>query len=152
MSHRALVGAALLALPLFLAPAVARADAAADEAAVRALEDRWFDALVRRDRTAVEPILADDFLQTNWQGRVKTRQEVLDGLAKPPDHPPGTQRLIDVRVRLHGDMAIVTGTDIVTTADGGQVVRVRFTDVFVRAGKGWRAVTAQETLAAPGVP
>ena len=55
-----------------------------------------------------------------------------------------------MRVRVWGAAGVVTGVNTVTARDGSFAVRVRFTDVFVRRGDVWKAVSAQETLIAGG--
>ncbi|HEY0783692.1 MAG TPA: nuclear transport factor 2 family protein [Thermoanaerobaculia bacterium] len=151
MTRRAQAGFALLfaaALPLSAAPAAPPPANAAEE--VRKLEDRWLEALDRHDRTALDALLADDFMNTNWVGKVRTKQDVLNSL-DDPGRPQGTQRLIDVQARVYGDTAVVTGTNIFTTLDQARVVRLRFTDVFVRRDGRWRAVAGQETVMGKGV-
>ncbi len=45
----------------------------------------------------------------------------------------------------YGRTAVVTGVNVLR-GPGGDVARVRFTDVFVAQRGRWRAVSAQETL------
>ena len=56
--------------------------------------------------------------------------------------PPGTH---SHKVRVHGDMVVVTGVNTAEAADKSFSVKVRFTDVFVRRGATWQAVSAQES-------
>jgi len=63
--------------------------------------------------------------------------------------PYHTLRLDELQVRTYGARtAVVTGLDVLQGASGDDVVRVRFTDVFVKRDGTWRAVSAQETLQA----
>jgi ketosteroid isomerase-like protein len=142
-------------VPVLLATALA-AGAAVSEAAgmpkapsardeLIQLEQRWVEALERRDAVAVGAILADDFVDTTYRGERRTRRQALDGLTSR-SRADTTQRLSDLGVRLYGSVGIVTGVNTVTGRNPDFTVRVRFTDVFVRRNGVWKAVSAQETL------
>lgn len=139
-------GAALLLAAVSAGkPAVRRREADA----LVAIEERWVDALQRRDAPAVAEILADDFLDATYQGELRTKTEALAAL-RSPSRAETVQRLSGMRVRVWGAAGVVTGINTVTARDGSFAVRVRFTDVFVRRGDVWKAVSAQETLIAGG--
>jgi ketosteroid isomerase-like protein len=114
------------------------------EALIR-VEERWIDALQRRDAAVVAEILADDFLDSTYKGELRTKGEALAGL-RSPSRADTDQRLSEMRARTWGAAGVVTGINTVTARDGSFSVRVRFTDVFVRRGGVWKAVSAQETL------
>jgi ketosteroid isomerase-like protein len=57
-----------------------------------------------------------------------------------------SQTLSDLKVRVHGDMGVVTGVNTAEAADKSFTVKVRFTDVFVKDKGVWRALSAQETI------
>ena len=113
------------------------------------VEERWVDALQRRDATVVAAILADDFLDSTYRGELRTKSEALAGI-RSPSRADTDQRLSELRVRTWGAVGVVTGINTVSARDGSFSVRVRFTDVFVRRDGGWRAVSAQETLVERG--
>jgi ketosteroid isomerase-like protein len=115
------------------------------------LEHRWIDALAHRDVKALDAILADDFLDNAYNGKVFAKQEILARIAEGgPTFP--SLRLEEIRVRFRGDVAIVTGVNVVQIP-GPDPYRVRFTDVFHRKSGIWRAVSAQETpVASPEPP
>src|SRR6266567_6146694 len=77
---------------------------------LRDLEQRWLDALTRRDAGALSEILDPDFLDITWTGELRDRRAALEALADPK-RPSGNQRLEDLRVRLEGSVALVTGTN-----------------------------------------
>lgn len=113
------------------------------QAGVIAAERTWVAALERGDAASLERLLAADFIDTDWQGALHDKAEVLRGLAQRPRR---RIELSGLRVWLYGDIAIMRGRSLTRPTEGGQAARVRFTDVFVwRAGR-WRAVSAQETL------
>jgi len=55
------------------------------------------------------------------------------------------QTLSELKVRVYGDTAVVTGLNMAAAVDGSFTTRIRFTDVFVKHAGTWRAVSAQET-------
>lgn len=123
---------------------------AGDREDLLALEARWDRALIDKDRAALESILADDFVIVTADGRTGGKQDLIavtvnwTGRVQPFE----TQ---DVRVRIYGDVAVLTGWFQQTVVDNGAATstRIRYTDVYRRTDKGWVAVSAQATVAPP---
>lgn len=108
------------------------------------LEKEYLDARMRNDRAVVERILADDFVSTDSGGQVGDKAYVL---AHVNVTPGGMEfkalEIDDVKVRVYGDTAVMTGRRTVkTSADSGQL---RFTHVFVKRQRGWQLVAAHAT-------
>jgi hypothetical protein len=122
------------------------ASAAADSAAVTRLEQRWLAAVSPGgDRGKLEGILADDYIDTDWQGRIRDKADLLHGAT-----PEGvTEHVTDMRVRVWGDTAVATGINHVHSGAKVRSVDVAFTDVFSRIDGRWRAISSQETLRKP---
>lgn len=122
---------------------------AADTATVTRLEQRWLTAVSPGgDRGALDGILADDYTDTDWQGRIRNRSDLLKGAA-----PKGvSERVTGMRVRVWGDTAVATGINHMHSGAKGWSVDVAFTDVFSRIDGHWRAVSSQETLRKPAPP
>lgn len=89
-------------------------------------------------------ILADDYIDINYQGVVRGKADAL----KAPNLKTKqyTQRLGDEKVRFYGDTAIITGRGTLMGTDSTQVAAWRFTDVLVRRDGAWHAVSSQETV------
>jgi ketosteroid isomerase-like protein len=84
-------------------------------------------------------------------GNIITRAEVLE-LCHAPRPQGQTHHVDDVRVRVFGDTAVVTGRTVVTGAAGAageETVGLRFTDVFVRRAGRWKAVASHATRLTP---
>ena len=117
-----------------------------EEKAVRDAEARWVNALDRRDGATLRALLDEDFLDVTWKGEVRDRQAAVAALSAP-GRPAMTQTLQDLRVRFAvPDVAIVTGVNAVSSKSPEFAARIRFTDVFVKRGGEWKALSAQETL------
>lgn len=110
--------------------------------AVLRIEHQWLRALVERDRTTLDRILADDFVDSNWKGELRTKRQVLEGLGTPRPH---SQYLRDIKIPLCGSMAVARGLNEITGKNGRIVMRIRFTDVLLYRHGNWQAVAAQET-------
>ncbi|HEY3645532.1 MAG TPA: nuclear transport factor 2 family protein [Gammaproteobacteria bacterium] len=129
------------------APAAATQTAAAgaksDEEQLKDLEQQWLDAALKHDNPWLEALIMDDFQDVSWQGQLRSKADVLAAGAVPVTT---TQTLSDLKVRVHGDLGVVTGINTTEAADKSFTVKVRFTDVFVKSGDRWRALSAQETI------
>src|SRR5436190_22007758 len=120
-----------------------------DRAALVALENEWLAN--EHNAAALERILASDFVHPLPTGDFITKaQHIAFSSAHPP--PANRKQHFDqLRVRVYGDVGIVTGVGVATeekgpsqTGENDEVDRTVFTDVFVwRAGR-WQAVNAQE--------
>ena len=136
-------------LPFIAALLVAALQAGASDetvAQLKELEQRLATAYLRGDRAFVDALLADDWTSTDYQGRTWTKAKVLAMFDGP--RPPMTRAEITVdRVRLLGDVAIVTGQSLSAgRVDGRDVtIRQRYTDVYVRRDGRWRVVASHGT-------
>jgi GNAT superfamily N-acetyltransferase len=126
-----------------------RVVAANEVAQVRAHERAFFDALVAADATALDGVLAEDFLIVDvLAGQVASRADLVGAVSSGSlrftriDHDDAT-----VQVRFRGPVAVSVGSTAMTVQLGDLVsqVRSRFTHVHVRTADGWRLLSAQGT-------
>lgn len=125
-----------------------------DSDPVRALTDlehRLASAWVKGDRAFVEALLAPDWAVTDPSGRVLSRQQVMDEAFVTSDRKIVAMAVDDLRVRVLGDAAVVTGRTRATGTYRGETASVvlRFTDVFVRIDSRWQVVASQGTIVTP---
>jgi ketosteroid isomerase-like protein len=107
------------------------------------LEAAWLKATQQRDVNALRRILSDDYVDISYKAAVRSKADALRApvvTAKKYD-----QQIGDEQVRLFGDMAIVTGRGVLRDRSGKRIGAWRFTDVFLKKGGGWQAVSSQET-------
>jgi ketosteroid isomerase-like protein len=116
-----------------------------------AAERRFFDALVQGDVSALDEVLADDFLLIDvMSGSEVPKAAMLDvvgsGQLKFHSIEPA-----EARVRRYGETAVITGRTEMTMSFGDQAIaaRSRYTHVFVEQDGRWRMVSAQGTQIAP---
>ena len=114
------------------------------DSAVVSFETRWATAAVAHDTTTLRCMLADNFVDTSWQGALRTRRDVLAG---GPVTPSGlTQHFSDWRVDRYDNTLIVRGLNTIMDADNKPVSTLRFTDVLRYLDGRWQAVAAEETM------
>lgn len=116
------------------------------EQELRALETAWDNAVAAKDTMALGRIIADDFVMIGANGTVSDKRLLIEGIADPQlqIEPFQTE---DVRVRIYGNVAVLTGRYSQRGRWQGQAYETaaRYTDVYVRSGGRWRAVSAQAT-------
>jgi hypothetical protein len=113
------------------------------DSAVVAFETAWAAAAVAHDTAALRCVLTNNFVDTSWQGALRTRRDVL---ASGPVTPSGlTQHFSDWRIDRFDGTVIVRGLNTITGVDGKPVSALRFTDVLRYLDGRWQAVAAQET-------
>ena len=110
------------------------------------LEHRWAQALERRDSAAIDCFLAPEFVDTDVNGELHDRAEVLAAVA---GRKLSLNHLEDLTVTLAGGAAVVHGVNRVTDQNGKELARVRFTDVFIYRDGQWKAISGHETLVKP---
>src|SRR5262245_20229226 len=113
------------------------------------LERDWEQANAKNDLAALDRILAQEFVNTDSDGRLATRAEVMarrkSGAVK---YAAFTQD--DYKVHLFGDTAVVAGRSTSKgTRDGKDYsAQERFTDVFMRRDGRWQAISTHSSRVA----
>jgi len=120
------------------------------EQAVRAQEALYADAVTRQDVSALQTLLADDFLATSSQGELRNRAMELDDLKPNPGYSIEGFRLDDIRVRVFDNTAVVMGRQILEIRYNRQpyTTLLRYTRVYVKRGERW-LIEAQQLTALP---
>ena len=136
--------AASTVLGLLLALGLATAQQkSADEAALRALEEKWDAANLKGDVATLATIYADEFLTTNTEGKVRTKSESL-AQVKSGEVKYQSAKADDLKISVFGDAAVVNGRWKGKFTEKGKTVESteRFTDFFVRQNGQWRCVAS----------
>jgi len=111
---------------------------------LQAMEQAWLNAEKNHDAAAFENLVADDWIAISPDGKSQTKAERAAEI-KTADITSAT--LGDMKVRVFGDTAVVTGTDDeITLKDGKKSVdHYVWTDVFVKRNGKWLGVASQTT-------
>ena len=129
------------AVPLQAEQPKADSDAAISQT-LQAMEQAWLDAEKNNDAAAFEQIVADDWIAVNPDGKSQTKAERA---AEIKTAHVVSATLGDMRVRVFGDSAVVTGTDDEITMTDGKKSGDHYvwTDVFLKRNGKWLAVASQ---------
>ena len=152
MKHTALTLALMLAVTISAhgqtpdkkpAAAMKPADASAE---LMKMEHDMLAALLKKDAATFGKHFHDDAVLTTPDGSVQTKAQLL-GDVKSGALVLESSSISDMKVKVHGDAAVVT---YITTDKGkykGQDIsgRFRWTDVFVRQGGAWQLLAGQGT-------
>jgi ketosteroid isomerase-like protein len=113
------------------------------------VEDRWDDAITKRDQYQLELVLAPQFIGISATGDVTTRNQQIAELFVKNGGPESLQQKV-VSVRFVGDVAIVNGTYVITwkTEKGPVLEKGIFSHVFERLRDTWLCLNAQRTVVA----
>ena len=135
----------LLSLMLAFSGAFAQSKSAGgDEAALKAIEEKWDVANMKGDTATLTAIFADTFISTSAEGKTRTKAEVL-AQVKSGDIKYETSKVDDMKVYLYGDTAVVNGRWKAKFVEKGKPVDTseRFTDTYVRQNGQWKCVASQ---------
>ncbi len=102
------------------------------------VEDRWDDAISKRDQYQLELVLAPQFIGISATGDVTTRNQQIAQLFVKNAGPEALQQKV-VSVRFVGDVAIVNGTYVITwkTDKGPVLEKGIFSHVFEHVRTNW---------------
>jgi ketosteroid isomerase-like protein len=111
---------------------------------LQAVEQAWLNAEKNHDAAAFERLVADDWIAISPDGKSQTKADRAAEI-KTADITSAT--LGDMKVRVFGYTAVVTGTDDeITLKDGKKSIdHYVWTDVFVKRNGKWLGVASQTT-------
>jgi ketosteroid isomerase-like protein len=112
------------------------------------VENDWGNAWAKSDAKFLDQLYATEYFATSSDGIVYGK---ADGIKDDtsPEYTEKSFNLSNMRVRLYGEIAVVTGLNIVKFKKGGKAeeINARFTDVFVKRDGRWQCVATQGTRA-----
>jgi ketosteroid isomerase-like protein len=133
----------LLAICIGLAVAQEKSDAAT----VRALEVKWTESYKQRSIDILSSLLADEFVITIEDGSVYSKAGYISHTADGTVHVEVAE-LSELKVRVHGDTAIVTGAYHERGLSNGKSYEYhdRLTDVWMKMGGRWQVVASHYSM------
>lgn len=140
-------GVVLLLLCLGQALAQTR-DVAADKSKLIALENAWNQAQIHRDGRALNELVADTFIYTDWDGTVMNKAKFIADI----QDPSAQMTLVandDVVVYFYPGVAIVAGSYHAkgTSRGKGSFDHYgRFTDTWIHSKDSWQCVASHTNL------
>lgn len=113
------------------------------------IEQELAAAWVESDRAAIDRIIAADWTTIAITGQLLTRDEVMAAMFHDGKSPIAAMTIDNVRVRMLGETAVVTGRTVARAIGSPMDVVLRFTDVFALRDGRWQIVASQGTTIAP---
>jgi hypothetical protein len=123
----------------------------ADTKAFQQLENRWSEAIGKRDQYALELVLSSEFVDVSSTGDVTTRNQQIAMLFEKGAEPLSVDRRV-LNARIFGNLAVVIGTySELQRVHGKRVIRSGvFTHVYQNARGSWLCIHAHRTAATEG--
>lgn len=118
-----------------------------DAATIRTLEMKWTESYKQRSIDILSSLLAEDFTITIEDGNVYSKAGYISHSADPSTHVQVAE-LSDLKVRMHGDTAIVTGAYHEKGESNGKPYEYhdRLTDVWMKVGGKWQVVASHYSV------
>ena len=118
-----------------------------DAATVRALELKWTESYKQRSIDILSSLLAEEFVITVEDGNVYSKAGYISHTADSKVRVDVAE-MSDLKVRVHGDTAVVTGAYHEKGVSEGKTYeyRDRLTDVWVKTGGKWQVVASHYSV------
>ena len=116
-------------------------------ATIRALELKWTESYKRRSIDILSSLLADEFVITVEDGNVFSKAGYISHTADSKVRVEVAE-MSDLKVRIHGDTAIVTGAYHEKGVSEGKRYEYhdRLTDIWVKTGGKWQVVASHYSV------
>ena len=137
----------IVTLCLLAASAISLAQDKSDAAAIRALELKWTESYKQHNIDILSSLLAEDFVITIEDGSIYSKAGYISHSADPATKVQVAE-LSDLKVRMHGDTAVVTGAYHEKGESNGKAYeyRDRLTDIWMKVGGKWQVVASQYSV------
>ncbi len=114
---------------------------------IKSLEEARNQAVLHGDVATLDRMTSDDYTFITLRGELRTKSDILKGFASGSFHYDSRQ-VSDLKVRVYGDTAIVTGRSVQKGMENGKDYSgdYRFTRVYVKENGHWLTVALQTTL------
>jgi ketosteroid isomerase-like protein len=123
-----------------------KAEREAEMDELKQIEKDWNDAQKAKDADKLAAILDDRWIGIDNDGRSTTKVEAVAHL-KMAGYALESIDMGPMKVRIFGNMAVVTGTDTEKSSEQGKDTSGKYvwTDVFIKRDGKWKAVASQDT-------
>jgi Ketosteroid isomerase homolog len=134
------------ALSLLMTASVVAQSTGNTEEQIEKLENDRAQAVVKGDVASLDKMTSDDYTIIDRAGRMRDKQATMAAI-KSGDIKLTSNKLSDLKVRVYGDTAVVTGRSDAEGSINGTPSNgpVRFTRVYVKKDGQWQSVAFQQT-------
>jgi ketosteroid isomerase-like protein len=129
-------------------PAQSASEPAQAEKTLRQYERDLIGAVMRRDTTVFDRLLADAVTLTEADGKTRDKAQILEAV-RSEEYAVKSVNQTEVAVRFYGEVAVVTGLNTVKVEDrAGRDLngQFRFTHVYAKRQEQWQLLAGQGTL------
>jgi ketosteroid isomerase-like protein len=114
---------------------------------IRSMELKWTESYKQRQVDILASLLAEDFIITVEDGNTYGKTGYISHSAEPGVKVEVAQ-MTDIKVRMHGAMAVVTGAYYERGESKGKRYEYhdRFTDIWMKAGGKWQVVASHYSV------
>jgi ketosteroid isomerase-like protein len=122
------------------------ADASNTGEALKKVAREMVGAFWRGDKQALDRIFADTFLDTNSDGYLATKSQLIESVRPLPAGVELTFDIEDAEVREYGDVAVMAYRMVIGEEIYGRRLKQQFrvTDTFIQRGGRWQMIARQE--------
>jgi ketosteroid isomerase-like protein len=147
LAKSVVVAAAFSLATLTTVPAHAQSSV---EEQIKKMERDRAAAVVKGDVALLEGLTADDYILINANGQVSDKATTMSNI-KTGVIKLTANEVSDLKVRVYGDTAVVTGKSSAKGTIGGRELKgpVMFTRVYVKMKGKWQSVAFQQTPIVP---
>ena len=116
-------------------------------ASLRKLEEKWTESYKKRQIDILSSLLAEDFVITVEDGNTYSKMGYITHSADPSVQVDIAE-LSDLKVRMHGNAAVVTGAYHEKGKSSGKPYeyRDRLTDVWMKVGNKWQVISSHYSV------
>ena len=146
------IGGLMLVGFLAVPTAGAQAPRSAEQELIK-VENEWKQAVVKRDAAALRNLYADEYLSVDSEGGVWNKAEDID-IDTSGSFRLANYRLEDTKVRLLGEVAVVTGRSFYkgTGTTRREISALRFSNFFLKGADLGIVTTPPLPLSLPAGP
>jgi ketosteroid isomerase-like protein len=123
-----------------------KAEREAEMDELKQIEKDWTDAQKAKDGDKLGAILDDRWIGIGTDGKSTSKAEAVAHM-KMPGYSLDSIEMGPMKVRIFGNMAVVTGTDTEKSSEGGKDSSGKYvwTDVFIKRDGKWKAVASHDS-------
>lgn len=134
---------------LCLCGLTASAQESPDVATLRAMETKWADSYKKRQVDVLSSLMSDDYVITMEDGSVYGKVGFISHTAQPSEIVDVVE-FSDLKIRMHGDAAVVTGSYHEQGESGGKPYDYhdRMTDLWMKIDGKWKLVASHYSVPA----
>ena len=138
----------ILTLGLFTVFAIPLSAQEKDSAnSIRKLEEKWTESYKKRQIDILSSLLAEDFVITVEDGNTYSKSGYISHSADPSVQVDVAE-LSDLKVRMHGDTAVVIGAYHERGKSNGKPYEYhdRLTDIWMKVGGKWQVISSHYSV------